>query len=751
MRYAQVAVPVPVDRTFDYSVPPRMDTRIAVGKRVRVPFGHQRLVGTVVGITADPAVERTRPIDEVLDAEPVFDEHMLLLTRWISDRYWCSWGEALAAAAPSGARRRAVPIRTEKRVWPAGSLGEARAACESLRKKAPKQAAALEELLARAAASGTGPAGEGPGVPMSSLDDAARRAVRTLSGKGLAAIRSRELHHGMDEAGSGELEQPLHLKGGQRRAAELVRVALESGKHGTILLHGVTASGKTEVYLQAIAHVLAAGKQAIVLVPEISLTYQTMQRFRKRFGGRVALLHSQLSPGRKSDEWTRILKGEATIVLGPRSAVFAPTRRLGLIVVDEEHENSYKQSDTPRYHARDVAAERARLAGALLLLGTATPSLESYHRAVSSRYQLSEIPDRVDDRPLASVEVVDMRGEWSRGRGQAVFSAALEDAIREKISSREQVILFLNRRGHSTFVMCRRCGEAVSCKACDVSLTYHSRHHRLRCHYCNHEKALPEQCPSCGSASISYSGIGTQRVEREAARLFPEARIARMDSDTTRRRRSHDELLRQFDKHEIDILVGTQMIAKGLDFPQVTLVGIISADTCLHLPDFRSAERTFQLMTQVAGRAGRGQVPGQVIIQTFNPDHYSIRAASQQDYHAFYSREIAEREELEYPPFRCIVRVLIQGSREKAVIEVAGALGDALGARAGGCGMTVLGPAPALIARLRGLHRWSLLLKGRDTRELRVSMKAGLAEIAKLHLPLSTVRISADVDPVGLA
>ncbi len=501
MRYAQVVVPIPVDRTFDYSVPPRMDPLIAVGKRVRVPFGRQRLVGTVVGITANPAVERTRPIDEVLDAEPVFDEHMLLLTRWISDRYWCSWGEALAAAAPAGARRRAVPVRIEKRVWPAVSPDEARAACGSLRKKAPRQAAALEEILARTAAPGIAPTGEeaaaaGPGIPVSSLDETTRRAIRALSGKGLVTIRSREIQGGTDEAGSGGLEQPLHLKGGQKHAAKLVIAALESGSPGTILLHGVTASGKTEVYLQAIAHVLAAGKQAIVLVPEISLTYQTMQRFRNRFGSCVALLHSQLSPARKSDEWTRILKGKATIVLGPRSAVFAPTRRLGLIVVDEEHENSYKQADTPRYHARDTAAERARLAGALLLLGTATPSLESYHRAVSSRYQLSEIPNRVDDRPLASVEVVDMREEWSRGRGQAVFSAALEHAVREKISRSEQVILFLNRRGHSTFVMCRRCGEAVSCKACDVSLTYHSRHHRLRCHYCNHEKALPEQYPS---------------------------------------------------------------------------------------------------------------------------------------------------------------------------------------------------------------------------------------------------------------
>jgi replication restart DNA helicase PriA len=429
--------------------------------------------------------------------------------------------------------------------------------------------------------------------------------------------------------------------------------------------------------MRAIEAVLARGRSAIVLVPEIALTPQLAGTFHERFGSRVALLHSRLSAGERYDEWRRVERGEARVVVGARSAVFAPARNLGLVVVDEEHENSYKQEESPRYHAREVACERARVAGCVCVLGSATPSVESFYRARTGEYDYIALTTRVEMRPLPSVEVVDMREELARGN-RSIFSRALARAIRERLARREQVILFLNRRGHSTFVLCRECGHALRCPECDVALTYHAEEGRMRCHYCDHEEAVPDTCPKCGSSYIKYFGAGTERIEREVMRVFPQARVVRMDLDTTRTKRAHENIVNMFRGGEYDILVGTQMVAKGHDFPRVTLVGVVSADTCLNLPDYKAGERTFQLLTQVAGRAGRGERPGQVIIQTYAPDHYAVQRARDHDYLGFYEEEIRARRDLLYPPFVHLVLVVVSGEDPRDVERYAISLGAAL-------------------------------------------------------------------------
>ncbi len=533
----------------------------------------------------------------------------------------------------------------------------------------------------------------------------------------------------------------------QAEALKLIEKSLEKDSSTTFLLHGVTGSGKTEVYLQSIARVLQKGKQAIVLIPEISLTPQTLERFRSRFGGRIALWHSRLSRGERFQEWMRMREGKADIVVGARSAIFAPFKNLGLIVIDEEYETSYKQTESPKYHAREVALERARLSGAAVILGTATPSLESYFQARRGKYELAELTSRIDGKIMPEVEIVDMRKELTVRGNRSIFSLRLQHSMRERLEGKEQVILFLNRRGFSTFVLCRDCGQALRCPHCDVSFTYHSKTERLRCHYCNYEEEKPEVCPKCQSRQVSYFGVGTQKVESELKRLLPEARIGRMDSDTTRRKKSHGQILGAFQKHGIDILVGTQMIAKGLDFPRVTLVGVISADTALNLADFRSSERTFQLLTQVAGRAGRGDIHGQVIIQTYNPEHYSIQAARLHDYPNFYGQEIKFRRELGYPPFSHLINVTLQSTDAGRVMKVAGKLGRILEGNKEE-GIDVLGPAPAPLARIKGKWRWQIILKGSRTGEMREILKESLSQLKE---PASgRVRISLDVDPMGM-
>ncbi len=543
------------------------------------------------------------------------------------------------------------------------------------------------------------------------------------------------------------------LTGDQERAVERVAARIDSGG-GVVVLHGVTSSGKTEVYLRAFEHALARGRRGILLVPDIALTPQMVDRVVSRFGPeRVAVLHSALGAGERLDEWERARRGRVDIVVGARSAVFAPVPSLGLIVVDEEHDGSYKQDESPRYHARDVAVFRAERAGATVVLGSATPSLETYSRVESGEYEVIELPTRIDDRPMPDVAVVDMRSELKAGN-RTIFSRLLRARIEQTLDHGQQAILFMNRRGFSTFVLCRECGHVMTCPHCDVSLTLHgsqSRRSELVCHYCNHSERAPDVCPSCGGTHIRYFGAGTERIEDEVRKSFPDARVARMDVDTTRRKGAHRAILSAFRAGRTDILVGTQMIAKGLDFPNVTLVGVVSADTALNLPDFRAAERTYQLISQVAGRSGRGDAPGTVVVQTYSPEHYSILAAASHDYRAFYEAEIASRREAGYPPARQMARILLRGIDESVTARHAGVIAGAcreLACVSDGT-VEVLGPAPAPIPRIAGKYRWHLLLLSGDPQALRAAAKAGCAarESGRGAGGAGGITVSLDIEP----
>ncbi|MFA5339176.1 MAG: primosomal protein N' [Candidatus Omnitrophota bacterium] len=540
----------------------------------------------------------------------------------------------------------------------------------------------------------------------------------------------------------------------QDAALRSIRESISKGKNNVYLLHGITGSGKTEVYMQSIESALKLGRSAIVLVPEISLTPQAAERFKSRFGSIVAVLHSRLLGSERFLEWKKLKEGTAKIAVGARSAIFAPVKNLGLIVIDEEHETSYKQDDAPRYNARDVAIERARSAGAAVILGSATPSLESFQKAASGEYKLLKITERIEKRALPKVDIIDMRQELIDSREPKIFSRALEHAISQVLSRHGQVMLFMNRRGFSTFINCKKCGYVVTCKYCNVSMTYHFDTKKLNCHYCNYQVGPPEKCPKCKGGDIRYFGIGTQKIESEAARLFPAARIARMDTDATVKRGSHRQILSEFKKHKIDILVGTQMIAKGHDFPRVTLVGVVSADTALNLPDFRAGERTFNLLTQVAGRAGRGSEPGRVIVQTFSPNHYAIEKSIEHDYVGFFNEEIKFRKELNYPPFTHIVEIKLRGRKEERVIKAAQDLGAVLNlfiagevlSEAKGKPVEMVGPAPEFISKIKGQFRWNLLLKGQDP-----AVICGFIDKALDNLKgKSGLIITVDVDPMGL-
>ncbi len=530
----------------------------------------------------------------------------------------------------------------------------------------------------------------------------------------------------------------------QEKALKIIIEAVEKGEYKTFLLHGITASGKTEVYLQAIGEVLKKDRQAIVLVPEISLTPQTIERFISRFGDRVAVLHSKLTPAKRFLEWKKIVDNKAQIAVGARSAIFSPMKKLGLIIVDEEHETTYKQDDVPKYHARDVAEARARLNSCPLILGSATPSLESYYRAKKGEYKLIKLTKRIEERLLPKVKIVDMRMELATRKRVAIFSKVLLDAIDRTLKSGKQAIIFLNRRGFSTFVNCKKCGLVLKCKRCDTVLVYHFDEKKLICHYCNYRTQAPDICPNCKYGYIRYFGLGTERVESEISHNFSHVHIARMDSDTTIKRGSHDRILGEFKAGKVSLLVGTQMIAKGLDFPKVTLVGVVSADVTLNLPDFRASERTFDLLTQVGGRAGRGEDGGEVIVQTYAPGHYAILTAAKHDYEKFYVEEIASRKELLFPPFINLVKVTVRARNEDLTSRTAGELTEAI--KAEDKSMKVAGPAPAPISRMRGYFRYNILLKDKDRHAMCELLKKVLGTFRKPH----GVLIAVDVDPMSM-
>jgi primosomal protein N' (replication factor Y) len=545
---------------------------------------------------------------------------------------------------------------------------------------------------------------------------------------------------------SGPIRAPHALNAHQQAAFDQIDDALQAQRFQTFLLEGVTGSGKTEVYLRAIEAALAMGRGALLLVPEIGLTPAVAGQFHQRFPNRVAMLHSAFQDPERAQEWRRIHSGEAMVVVATRSGVFSPVKNLGLILVDEEHDNSYKQQETPRYHGRDVAVMRAHELGAVVVLGSATPSLETRYNAATGKYVRLALPERIEQRPMPKVTLVDMRQEFLETRKQDTFSRALVEAVQERLENREQTMLLLNRRGFSSFVACRACGERVQCANCSVTLTYHRRDRRMLCHYCNYSERIPENCPKCGSEHIQFLGFGSERLEEELHGSFPKARIARLDRDSVRTKHDYENILSAFREHDYDILVGTQMIAKGHDIPNVTLVGIINADIGLGLPDFRAAERTFQLLTQAAGRAGRGQTPGIVLIQTINPDHYAVRCAAAQDYEAFYQKEIEFRQSMSYPPFSSLASVVVRAAKEEEALSRSAALGRLLVPPPEG--VRVLGPAAAAVARLKNEYRYQMLIKASTRKKLALA----LAELrafahAEKWNPTSLV---IDVDPMTL-
>ncbi len=610
---------------------------------------------------------------------------------------------------------------------------------ENILKKAPKQAALLKILFTR-----TDPISLTEAKLKAGCDTA---TVNALVKKGLINIENVEVRREPLSRYQVQLSQPLNLTGAQEAVFKPIQASLNHEISGTkpavFLLYGVTASGKTEIYLQALAEAVKLGKKGIALVPEIALTPQTIERFSARFPGRVAVLHSQLTLGEQFDEWQRIRKGEVDVVVGPRSALFAPQPDLGLIIIDEEHEWTYKQHEqSPRYHARDAAIKMAELTGAVVVMGSATPSVETYYHAVKGDYRLLQLPDRVvpvENAPLPAVEVVDMREELKTGN-RSMFSRTLSQALEKVLANKEQAILFLNRRGSATSIQCRNCGFVIKCKRCDIPLTYHFDSDSLVCHRCNYKIKPPQVCPNCSSRRIRYLGIGTEKLSEEAQSLFPQARLLRWDSDVTQQKNSHQKILNKFRNHEADILIGTQMVAKGLDLPLVTLVGVVIADTSLNLPDFRAGERTFQLLSQVAGRAGRGQLGGQVIIQTYNPNHYAIQTAARHDYQAFYDREINFRRQLQEPPFRQLAALTFVHTNDNRCREEAEKTAKHIAAERDAKGipdLNIIGPAPAFIHRLRGRYHWQIILRGSDLS----------AFLKNIPFPQGWI---IDIDPVGL-
>lgn len=728
-----------VDRIFHYGVPRHLRDKIALGHRVIVPFGHRpRVEGYVIGFVRQSSHEELKEVQALLDEEPLLSRAQIEVARWMKERYLCPLVQALQCFLPPGARLRGsrVARKLTRLALALADADAARAALGHLAKRAPKQAAIVEYLLR-----------EGRPVTFSELEQevgASPVSARALVEKGLAVETRLELRRKAVTAPA--RPRALHeLNAAQKQAVDAIAHALAEGGARRFLLQGVTGSGKTEVYLQAMARLVEEGKGAILLVPEIALTPQTIAYFHSYFGDRVAVLHSRLSLGERYDEWRRIHDGEVAIVIGARSAVFAPVRNLAMIILDEEHETSYKQEESPRYHARDVAWARAQQEGALLVLGSATPAIEVRAAADAGDYVRLELPFRVHARPLPRVEVVDMRDELLAGN-RSIFSRLLFEKLDEALKKGEQALLFMNRRGFASFLLCRECGFVPRCEACEVSLTLHMPS-TLRCHYCDFAKSAPDRCPQCGSVYLRPFGGGTQRIEAEVRKVLVNARPVRMDVDTTARKGAHARIIEAFARGEYNVLIGTQMVAKGLHFPGVTVVGVVSADVGLHLPDFRAAERTFQILSQVAGRAGRGKKPGEVVIQTYAADHYAVQAAASHDYEGFYRAELAFRRRAGYPPFTALVRCLWSGEEEEAVIEAAQQASCRLGDDGAAADFEAVGPSPAPISRLKGRFRWHLLLRGERRSLLEAARRLKEEHEARGN---AAVRLAVDVDPMGM-
>jgi primosomal protein N' (replication factor Y) len=795
--------------TYSYRVPEYLGSLVSVGTCVHVSFGGRETLGYVFGLrniaSADPLSGRLKDIIAIVEDAVTFNEEQAASAKWISDTYICDLSAAVKCIAPAAlgasvvitvaltscdSSSEGLPIHQAHIVETLKRLN-GRAILDDLRKHSAISAftgsyaalirkgiihesrsvsrAKVISKQVKAYSLGTplspeqirnSPAqgrilqvladfeqsGRSPVLPerLLSVAQCSTSALKALVDKGAVVIQSLAVRRAPGEVSS-ERSKPPSLTKGQRMATNWLAHEIERtpSQSSTALLFGVTASGKTEVYLDAIDRTLKTGRTAIVLVPEIALTAQVVEVFTSRFGDDVAVLHSKLSEGERHDEWRRLQQSKARIAVGARSAVFAPVENVGLIVVDEEHESSYKQENQPRYNARDVALERARLNGATVILGSATPALETFYAAKKGQITLLEMPGRIDNRPLPAVELIDLRDEMKEHK--SLFSRRLVDGIEQTLANGRQAILFLNRRGYAQFILCRDCGYVARCPNCAVSLAFHAAWNALRCHHCGYSRKAPTLCPSCSGTKIKTFGVGTEKVEEEVLKCFPNARVARMDRDTTSKKGAHAGILKRFREQDADILIGTQMVAKGLDFPNVTLVGVISADTSINMPDFRAAERTFQLLTQVAGRAGRGEHLGEVIIQTFNPEHYSLQMAVKQDYQGFYEHEIKFREELKYPPFSRFANLIVSDADSADVRQQAQAVAVSF-KKVLPEEVDLIGPAPAPLSKLKNSYRWHIALRAPVDAPLSDIVRIGLSKLASAQRR----HISVDIDPQSM-
>ncbi len=739
---ARVSLPRPVLQSFHYRIPRDLVPTAVPGVRVMVPFGHRRETGILEALVDPPDGSRARLKDlyAVLDEEPILSPQLLQLCRWVADYYVAPAGLVYRAALPPGLLGRTGRGAGELRRQVIRIVRELPTLTERERAfgRARRQREAYETLESIGGQAEVAHMERQLGFGRAILTGLVQRELAEITSEAIERDPFAGLQAGPPPPGLNP-EQESVLK-------KLVRLT-ELTDPGVAVLRGVTGSGKTVVYLRLMRSILDQGRSAILLVPEISLTPQTVERVRSEFGDDVAVLHSGLSDGERRDAWAALREGRKRVAVGTRSAVFAPVPALGVIVVDEEHDGSYKQGETPRYHARSVAVVRARMAGALCVLGSATPSLESWELARRGKWASLVLPHRATPHPLPEVQVVDMREE--QAPPPRILSVRLQEALSDTLSRGEQSIILLNRRGHSTWVSCHECGWVAACDSCNVSLTWHRKRGRLVCHHCGYEQPSRDTCPECGGGTLAFTGVGTEQVERYLGEQFPEARIARMDVDTTGTKWSHRDILESVRRRDVDILLGTQMISKGLDLPGVTLVGVIDADVGLNLPDFRASERTFQLLSQVAGRAGRGSLPGQVYVQTARPAHFAIQTALRHDFEAFATQELDDRAGPGYPPHLRLANLVITGPNETAVADAADALGDWLEALIEQKGVTstvILGPAPCPIDRLRGRWRWHLLLKSDDPLAL-----GSVLRFAATNAPIpSGLRLEIDRDPESL-
>jgi len=803
MKVASIVVDVPsmqTDRLFDYLIPEKWKDAIQPGMRVTVPFGPRKVQGFVINVHGNPQVDKLKEIDSILDIAPVLNEELLKLGYWLTDKTLSFLISALQAMLPSAMRAkydkeiRLVDINKFENLHPdiqkwmvnhnrilwseiEGTesvslfqkeiqkgllevvyLVKNRATKKLVRVIKPSVSnEVLVELISTLPTQAVQQLRvveyflqSGKEIELKALTtelNCSTQTVKALIQKGILTESKQEIYRDPYQDREFHPTKPLALTTEQTNAIAPILTSIEEKEHEVFLMYGVTGSGKTEVYMQSIDAVLQEGKEAIVLVPEISLTPQMVNRFKGRFGSKVAVLHSGLGEGEKYDEWRKIQRKEVSVVVGARSAVFAPFENLGIIIIDEEHEASYKQEENPRYHARDIAIFRGEYHKCPVILGSATPTLESFARSSKGVYRLLTLKERVNERPLPTVEIVDLREELRKGN-RSMFSTSLFDKLTTRLERKEQSVLLLNKRGYSSFVMCRDCGFVISCHHCDISLTYHRTSNQLKCHYCGFETQMPQECPECCSNHIRYFGTGTQKVEEELTKILPDAKVIRMDVDTTSRKGSHEKLLTEFGEGKADILLGTQMIAKGLDFPNVTLVGVLTADTMLHLPDFRSSEKTFQLLTQVSGRAGRHELPGEVVIQTYTPEHYSIQLAGNHDYGSFYKNEMMIRKLHSYPPFYYLALLTITHQEVTKVVSVAEKIASYLRRNLTEQSI-ILGPVASPIPRINDRYRYQCMIKYKHEPELTKILKTILERYQK-EIAQNALTLSFDLNPYML-